>query len=178
MTSAALRSNPNTYDFESILPHEPGHSFGFDHSGEWSAMMNSFAPPPNQIKGRWSTAQSPDAPLWDDDCAELRVLYPDPTDSVHICAISGRVVLANPLELPILPSRVTGVFPAYVVAVDNAIGTVTAAVMADCGATTPAQPNLTGSYPCSDGWLEPRKAPRFMRCRWTGRSSREPQFAA
>ena len=41
-----------------------------------------------------------------------RVLYPDPTDSVHVGAISGRVLPANPLALPATPAGVTGIFPA------------------------------------------------------------------
>ncbi len=39
-----------------------------------------------------------------------RVLYPDPTDSVHVGAISGRVLPANPR--PSHAAGVTGIFPA------------------------------------------------------------------
>jgi hypothetical protein len=140
-TPAALAANPNAYDLESILTHELGHSFGFNHSGVWGAMMFPFAPPPGQFTGTRPTAQSPDAPLSDDDRTGLRVLYPDPSDSVHIGAISGHVLPANPLALPISPAGVTGIFPAQVVALDNATGTVTAAVMAgwSCGDPGPAQ---------------------------------------
>ncbi len=140
-TPAALPSNPNAYDLESIVTHELGHSFGFNHSGEWSAMMFPFAPPPGQFTAARPTTQSPDAPLSDDDRTGLRILYPDPTDSAHIGAISGRVLPANPLALPAAPAGVTGIFPAQVVAVDNATGTVTAAVMAgwSCGDPGPAQ---------------------------------------
>ena len=106
------------------MTHELGHSFGFNHSGVWGAMMFPFAPPPGQITGTRPTAQSPDAPLSDDDRTGLRVLYPDPSDSVHIGAISGRVLPANPLALPISPAGVTGIFPAQVVALDNATGAV------------------------------------------------------
>ena len=145
-TPAALPLYPNAYDLESILTHELGHSFGFNHSGVWGAMMFPFAPPPGQFTGTRPTAESPDAPLSDDDRTGLRVLYPDPTDSVHIGAISGRVLPANPLALPISPAGVTGVFPAQVVALDNATGTVTAAVMAgwSCGDPGPAQ--FDGTY--------------------------------
>jgi hypothetical protein len=140
-TPAALPSNPNAYDLESILTHELGHSFGFNHSGVWGAMMFPFAPAPGQFTGTRPTALSPDAPLSDDDRTGLRVLYADPSDSVHIGAISGHVLPANPLALPISPAGVTGVFPAQVVALDNATGTVTAAVMAgwSCGDPGPAQ---------------------------------------
>lgn len=140
-TPAALPTNPNAYDLGSILTHELGHSFGFNHSGVWGAMMFPFAPPPGQITGTRPTAQSPDAPLSDDDRTGLRVLYPDPADSVHLGAISGHVLPANPLALPVSPPGVTGIFPAQVVALDNATGTVTAAVMAgwSCGDPGPAQ---------------------------------------
>jgi hypothetical protein len=140
-TPAALSSNPNAYDLASILTHELGHSFGFNHSGVWGAMMFPFAPAPGQFTGSRPTPQSPDAPLSDDDRTGLRVLYPDPSDSLHIGAISGHVLPANPLALPISPAGVTGIFPAQVVALDDATGTVTAAVMAgwSCGDPGPAE---------------------------------------
>jgi hypothetical protein len=140
-TPAALPSNPSAYDLESILTHELGHSFGFNHSGVWGAMMFPFAPAPGQMTGLRPTALSPDAPLSDDDRTGLRVLYPDPNDSLHIGAISGHVLPANPLALPISPAGVTGIFPAQVVALDNATGTVAAAVLAgwSCGDPGPAQ---------------------------------------
>ena len=145
-TPAALASNPNAYDLESVLTHELGHSFGFNHSGELGAMMFPFAPPPGQITGTRPTAQSPDAPLSDDDRTGLRVLYPDPTDSVHAGTISGRVLPANPLALPISPAGVTGIFPAQVVAVDNATGTVTAAVMAGWSCSDPGPAQFDGTF--------------------------------
>ena len=140
-TPAALPSHLNAYDLESILTHELGHTFGFNHSGVWGAMMFPYAPPPGQIAGSRPTALSPDAPLSDDDRTGLRVLYTDPSDSAHIGAISGHVLPANPLALPISPAGVTGIFPAQVVALDNATGTVTAAVLAgwSCGDPGPAQ---------------------------------------
>lgn len=145
-TPAALPSNPNAYDLESIVTHELGHSFGFNHSGVWRAMMFPFAPPQGQMTGTRPTAQFPDAPLSDDDRTGLRNLYPDPTDSVHIGAISGHVLPANPLALPISPTGVTGIFPAQVVALDNATGTVTVAAMAgwSCSGAGPAQ--FDGSF--------------------------------
>ncbi len=145
-TPEALPSHPNAYDLESILIHELGHSFGFNHSGVWGAMMFPFAASPGQIAGARPTAQSPDAPLADDDRTGLRVLYPDPGDSIHIGAISGRVLPANPLALPISPAGVSGIFPAQVVALDNATGRVIAAVLAgwSCGDPGPAQ--FDGAY--------------------------------
>jgi hypothetical protein len=145
-TPAALPLNPNAYDLESILTHELGHSFGFNHSGVWGAMMFPFAPPPGQMTGTRPTAQSPDAPLSDDDRTGLRVLYPDPSDSEHIGAISGHVLPANPLALPISPAGVTGIFPAQVVALDNATGTVTAAVMAGWSCSDPGTAQFDGTF--------------------------------
>ena len=145
-TPAALPSNPNAYDLESILTHELGHTFGFNHSGVWGAMMFPFAPPPGQLTGTRPAAQSPDAPLSDDDRTGLRVLYPDPSDSVHIGGISGRVLPANPLALPISPGGVTGIFPAQVVALDTATGTVTAAVMAGWSCADPGPVQFDGTF--------------------------------
>jgi hypothetical protein len=145
-TPAALAANPNAYDLESILTHELGHSFGFYHSGVWSAMMFPFAPPPGQITSARPTAQSPDAQLADDDRAGLRMLYPNPSDTTHTGAISGHVLPANPLALPISPTGVTGIFPAQVVAVDNATGAVAAAVMAGWSCSDPGPAVFDGSY--------------------------------
>lgn len=145
-TPAALPSNPNSYDLESILTHELGHSFGFNHSGVWGAMMFPFAPLPGQMTGARPTAQSPDAPLSDDDRTGLRNLYPDPGDSTHIGTISGHVLPANPLTLPISPAGVTGIFPAQVVALDNATGTVTAAVMAGWSCHGPGPAQFDGTF--------------------------------
>ena len=145
-TPAALLANPNAYDLESILAHELGHSFGFNHSGVWRAMMFPFAPPPAQMTGTRPTIQSPDAPLSEDDRAGLRLLYPDLTDSVHIGSISGRVLPANPLALPVSPAGVTGIFPTQVVALDGATGAVTAAAMAGWSCSNPGPPLFDGSY--------------------------------
>ncbi len=145
-TPAALPSNPNAYDLESIVTHELGHSFGFNHSGVWGAMMFPFSPPPGQMTGTRPTAQSPDAPLSDDDRTGLRMLYPDPSDSAHIGAISGHVLPANSLALPVSPAGVTGIFPAQVVALDNATGTVTAAVMAGWSCSDPGPAQFDGTF--------------------------------
>ena len=145
-TPQALAANPNSYDLESILTHELGHSFGFNHSGVWRAMMFPFAPPPGQITGTRPTAQSPDAPLSDDDRTGLRVLYPDPGDSVHIGSIRGRVLPANPLALPISPAGVTGTFPAQVVALDAATGNLIAADTGGWSCSDPGPAQFDGSY--------------------------------
>ncbi len=145
-TPAALPANPGAYDLESIVTHELGHTFGFNHSGVWGAMMFPFAPPPGQITGMRPTVQSPDAPLSDDDRTGLRVLYPDPSDAAHIGAIGGRVLPANPLALPISPAGVTGIFPAQVVALDSATGTVTAAVLAGWSCSDPGPVQFDGTF--------------------------------
>jgi hypothetical protein len=140
-TPAALAASPNAYDLESILTHEIGHSFSFNHSGVWRAMMFPFAPPPGQWTGERPTVQSPDAMLSDDDRTGLRVLYPNLNDSVHIGTIGGRVLPANPVVLPPSPAGVTGIFPAQVVAVDGSSGAIAAAAVAgwSCSGTGPAQ---------------------------------------
>jgi Matrixin len=145
-TPAALPTNPNAYDLESIVTHELGHTFGFDHSGVWRAMMFPFAPPPGQFTGNRPTSQSPDAQLSDDDRAGLRVLYPDPSDTVHVGTMSGRVLPANPLVLPLSPAGVSGIFPAQVVAVDNATGTIAAAVVAGWSCSDPGPVQFDGSF--------------------------------
>lgn len=145
-TPAALPSNPGAYDLESILTHELGHMFGFSHSAVWNAMMFPFAPSPGQFTGVRPTAQSPDAPLSDDDPTGLRVLYPDPSDTLHIGTISGHVLPANPLALPVSPSGVTGVYPAQVVAVDAASGAVIASTLAGWSCHDPGPAQFDGSY--------------------------------
>lgn len=92
------------------------------------------------------TAQQPDAPLSDDDRAGLRVLYPDPSDSVHIGSIQGRILPANPISLPAAPPGVTGIFGMQVVAVDTATGSVTAATIGGWSCASPGPPQFDGSY--------------------------------
>ena len=145
-TPAALSTNPNAYDLASILTHELGHSFGFSHSAVWRAMMFPFAPPPGQFTGTRPGSQSPDAALSDDDRAGLRVLYPDPSDTLHVGTIHGHVLPANPLALPVSPAGVTGIFPAQVVAVDNATGTVAAATIGGWTCSDPGPALFDGSY--------------------------------
>lgn len=145
-TPSALPHHPGAYDMESILTYELGHMFGFRHSAVWNAMMFPFAPPPGQFTGVRPTAQSPDAPLSDDDRTGLRVLYPDPGDTLHVGTISGRVLPANPLVLPASPSGVTGVYPAQVVAVDAASGAVIASTLTGWSCHDPGPAQFDGSY--------------------------------
>jgi hypothetical protein len=135
-TPAALATaqGQGAYDLESLLTHEIGHWLGFDHSAVWRAIMFPFAPPPGQFLGDRPTVQAPDGPLSDDDRTGIRVLYPDPNDTVNVGAISGRVVPANPFALatiaaPSPGSFVTGIFGAHVVAVDNDTGAVIAGTL-------------------------------------------------
>jgi hypothetical protein len=145
-TPAALAASPNAYDLASILTHELGHSFGFNHSAVWRAMMFPFAPSPGQFTGTRPGTESPDAALSDDDRAGLRILYPDLSDTTHVGAIRGRVLPANPLALPLSPLGVTGIFPAQVVAVDDATGAVAAATMAGWSCSDPGPVQFDGSY--------------------------------
>lgn len=135
-TPAALSTpqGQGAYDLESLLIHEIGHWFGFDHSAVWRAIMFPFAPPPGQFLGDRPTAQAPDGPLSDDDRTGIRLLYPDPNDTVNVGAIRGRVVPANPFALATLaaPSPgtfVTGIFGAHVVAIDSDTGAVIAGTL-------------------------------------------------
>lgn len=144
-TPAALAANPQAYDLESVLTHELGHFFGFEHTAVWSAAMFPFVPPPGSFLGPRPTPQSPDAPLSDDDRTGLRVLYPDPSDTAHIGTITGRILPANPLSLAAQPG-VTGIFAAQVVAVDNATGSVIAATQAGWSCSDPGPPAFDGSY--------------------------------
>ncbi len=143
---------PGAYDLESILIHEIGHWFGFDHSAVWRSMMVPFAPSPGQFLGDRATALEPDGPIADDDRAGIRMLYPDPSDTIDIGSIRGRILPANPFALAtqLAPSpgrSVTGIFGAQVVAVDASTGAVIAGALAgwSCDpANPPAQ--FDGSF--------------------------------
>lgn len=142
------------YDLESLLTHELGHWFGLDHSAVWRAMMFPYAPPPGQFLGNRPTSQVPDASLSDDDRTGIRMLYPDPNDAVHVGAIRGRVLPANPFALAAIPqpyagASVTGIYGAHVVAVDGATGAVIAGSFAgwSCSASSAlAMPQFDGTY--------------------------------
>lgn len=129
----ATPQGAGAYDLESLLIHELGEWFGLDQSAVWSAVMFPFPAPPGQFLGDRPTASAPDAPLSDDDRAGIRLLYPDPSDTVNVGSIRGQVLPANPFKLANLPaasaasgSFVTGIFGAHMVAVDTASGAVIA----------------------------------------------------
>jgi hypothetical protein len=144
-TPAVLAANPNANDLESVLTHEMGHFFGFEHTSVWSAVMFPFVPPPGAFDSPRPTPQTPDAPLSDDDRTGLRVLYPSASDTTHIGTISGRILPANPLSLVDFPG-VTGIFAAQVVAVDNTTGLVIAATQAGWSCSNSGPAIFDGSY--------------------------------
>ena len=144
-TPAVLAANPQANDLESVLTHELGHFFGFEHTAVWSGIMFPFVPPPGAFNGPRPTSQMPDAPLSDDARTGARVLYPDPTDTTHIGTISGKILPANPLSLVGLPG-VTGIFAAQVAAVDNATGAIVAATQAGWSCGNAGPPVFDGSY--------------------------------
>jgi Matrixin len=145
-TPQALAATPMAYDLESVLTHELGHLLGFSHSAIWSAMMFPFAPAPGTISGTRPTPLQPDAPLGDDDRTGLRVLYPDPADTVHQGSITGKIIPANPLALPASPSGVTGIFGSHVVAVDAASGAAVAATLGGWSCSAPGPAQFDGTY--------------------------------
>jgi hypothetical protein len=145
-TPAALATSPTAYDFESLMIHELGHTLGFSHSAVLAAMMYPFAPAPGTWTGSRPTAQEPDAPLSADDITGLRVLYPDPTDTVNVGSISGQILPANPLSLPLSPPGVTGIFGAHVVAMDAASGAVIGATLGGWSCTAPGPAQFDGTY--------------------------------
>lgn len=148
-TPAALATTPTAYDLESLLIHELGHTLGFSHSAVLSAMMYPFAPAPGTFTGLRPTTQQPDAPLGNDDITGLRVLYPDPSDTVNVGSISGHILPANPLSLPASPPGVTGIFGAHVVAVDAASGAVIGATLGGWSCVAPGPAQFDGTYEIS-----------------------------
>lgn len=145
-TPAALPGNPGAYDMESLMIHELGHTLGFSHSAVLAAMMYPFAPTPGTFSGARPTALASDAPLGEDDRTGLRVLYPDPNDTVDLGSISGHILPANPLSLPASPPGVTGVFGAHVIAVDAASGAVIGAALAGWSCAAPGPARFDGYY--------------------------------
>ncbi len=145
-TPAALAASPKSYDFESLLIHELGHTLGFSHSAVFAAMMYPFAPAPGTFSGARPTALQPDAPLGDDDRTGLRVLYPDPADTVNIGSLSGHILPANPLSLPASPPGVTGIFGAHVVAVDALSGAAIGATLGGWSCAAPGPAQFDGTY--------------------------------
>jgi hypothetical protein len=145
-TPQALAATPAAYDFESLLTHELGHFLGFSHSAVWSAIMFPFAPAPGTFSGMRPTAQQLDAPLGDDDRTGLRVLYPDPADTLHVGSISGQISPANPLALPVSPLGVTGVFGAQVVVMDATSGAAAGATIGGWSCAAPGPTQFDGTY--------------------------------
>jgi len=153
-TPAALATPQGAaaYDLESLLIHELGHWMGLDHSAVIRAMMFPYAPPPGQFLGLRPTAQVPDGPLSDDDRTGIRVLYPDPNDTVNIGAIRGQILPANPFALAAFPPTstglsVTGMVGAQVVALDADTGAIVAGAFSSgsCNAANPPT-QFDGSY--------------------------------
>jgi hypothetical protein len=133
-SALATSQGQGAYDLESLLIHEIGHWFGLDHSAVWRAIMFPFAPPEGQFLGVRPTPQVPDGPLSDDDRTGIRMLYPDPNDTVDVGGISGRVMPANAFALaafapPAPGTFVTGIFGAHVVAMDSDTGAVIAGTL-------------------------------------------------
>lgn len=145
-TPAALVLQPAAYDLASVLTHELGHLFGFSHSAVWRAIMYPFAPAPGTFSGDRPTALLPDASLADDDRVGLRVLYPDSLDTSNIGRISGRVVPANPISLPLAPAGVTGLFGSHVVALDANTGAIIAGVLSGWSCEGPGPAQFDGSF--------------------------------
>jgi hypothetical protein len=141
-----------SYDLASLLTHELGHYFGLDHSAVRRAIMFPFAPPPGTMIGTQPTLAAPDSQLADDDRTGMRVLYPNPAETVYLGTITGHVVPANPFALAIFPptaagQTVTGIFGTQVVAVDADTGATYAAALGGwtCNAANPAV-IFDGSY--------------------------------
>lgn len=141
-----------SYDLASLMTHELGHYFGLDHSAVRRAIMFPFAPPPGTMIGAPPTATAPDSQLADDDRTGMRVLYPNPAESIYLGTIRGRIVPANPFALAIFPQpapgqSLTGIFGTQVVAVDADTGATIAATLGGWSCDT-ANPTVAfdGSY--------------------------------
>jgi hypothetical protein len=145
-TPLVLTATPAAYDMESLLIHEMGHALGFSHSAVWSAMMFPFAPTVGTFSGTRPSQGQPDAPLGEDDRTGLRVLYPDPADTLRAGAIRGHILNANPLSLPATPPGVTGVFGSHVVAIDATTGAVVGATVGGWSCSAPGPAQFDGSY--------------------------------
>ena len=109
-------------------------------------MMFPFAATPGTFSGSRPTVQRPDAPLGEDDRTGLRVLYPDPADTLHTGSVAGRTTPANPLSLPAAPPGVTGLFGAHLVAVDFDSGAVVGATIGGWSCVSPGPTQFDGSY--------------------------------
>ena len=145
-TPAALAADAGSIRFRVSDDSRIGHTLGFSHSAVLAAMMYPFAPAPGTFSGMRPTAQQPDAPLGDDDRTGLRVLYPDPADTVNVGSLNGHILPANPLSLPSSPPGVTGIFGAHVVAVDAASGAVIGATLGGWSCAAPGPVQFDGSY--------------------------------
>ena len=108
--------------------------------------MYPFAPAPGTLTGTRPTTQQPDAPLGEDDRTGLRVLYPDPADTLHTGSLQGRILPANPLSLPSAPPGVKGIFGAHVVAVEAAGGAVIGGTIGGWSCAAPGPAQFDGSY--------------------------------
>jgi len=141
-----------SYDLASLLTHELGHYFGLDHSAVRRAIMFPFAPPPGTMIGTMPTPSAPDSQLADDDRTGMRVLYPNPAETLYLGTITGQVLPANQFALAIFPptapgESLTGIFGTQVVALDADTGAVMAATFGgwSCNAANPAVV-FDGSY--------------------------------
>jgi hypothetical protein len=141
-----------SYDLASLLTHELGHYFGLDHSAVRRAIMFPFAPPPGTMIGTLPTPAAPDSQLADDDRTGMRVLYPNPAETVYLGTITGHVIPANPFALAIFAppapgQTVTGIFGTQVVALDADTGATYAATLGgwSCNSSNPVVA-FDGSY--------------------------------
>jgi hypothetical protein len=78
--------------------------------------------------------------LWPTTIPGLRVLYPDPSDTVYVGSIRDTSFRAAS------PPGVTGVFRAHVVAVDATSGSLTAGSMGGWSCAAPGPVQFDGNY--------------------------------